>query len=155
MLKEVKMKDLYIDHLVSNIDIISRILIRKVYSKTDQYLKSVGLCRSQMLILRLLEKKRELSLSEISGALQVSSPTVIPWIDKLVAMGYVGRDRSRSDRRFIRIRISDLGAENLAVHRTKMREIVKNTLSALSEEDLKDLGDNFDAIKSIIYKLNA
>ncbi len=148
------MEDSTIDHLISDMYVISRILIRRVYSKTDEYLRSVRLCRPQLYILRLLKDKRELSMGKISEILQVSPPTVIPWIDKLVAMGYVSRDRSKSDRRFVRVRISKAGEKSFAMHSQRTHEIMKNTLSKLSDEELTALSRNFDSIKDIISELD-
>lgn len=93
-------------------------------------------------------------MGEISEILQVSAPTTIPWIDKLVAMGYVSRDRSESDRRRICVRISKKGERNFAVHYQRTHEIMRRTLSNLSDEELRILGRNFESIKDIIKELD-
>lgn len=70
---------------------------------------ATGMTPSQLLVLQEIERRGEATPTVIASTLQFGQPTVTSIIDRLVAAGYVTRERGAQDRRRMLLRITGAG----------------------------------------------
>ncbi|AUX40887.1 MarR family transcriptional regulator [Sorangium cellulosum] len=98
-----------------------------------------GLTGPQLTILKLLESFQDLSLSTLSERIRAQNSTVTGIVDRMEREGLVRRERSKSDRRVVHIRLSDKGARLAREIQVEPMEIFRGALLSLSPTDLRDL----------------
>ena len=129
-------------------------LFRKKLFKPNKMLKEKKIPRSHYHILKVLKKKGELSISEISRMIHISKSNMTSLIDKLVVEGLVERLRDENDRRVINIAITEEGLHILDDWKKQSNNEIKMNLSSLSEEDLQKFYDSVENIKIILSKMS-
>lgn len=101
--------------------------------------REVGLTGPQLTVLKLLETFPDLSLSSLSERIRAQNSTVTGIIDRMEREGLVTRERSKTDRRVVFIRLTDKG-KHLAKHiQVEPLEIFRSALESLSATDQRDL----------------
>lgn len=101
--------------------------------------REVGLTGPQLTVLKLLETFQDLSLSSLSERIRAQNSTVTGIIDRMEREGLVGRERSKSDRRVVYIKLTDKGAKLAREIRVEPLEIFRSALTSLTHSDLRDL----------------
>lgn len=101
--------------------------------------REVGLTGPQLTVVKLLESLGDLSLSSLSERIRAQNSTVTGIIDRMEREGLVVRERSKTDRRVVLIRLSDKGAELAREVRVEPMEIFRAALLGLDKRDLEDL----------------
>lgn len=94
---------------------------------------------AQGLLLRLLQERGELRMSELAVLLGVKPPAASALVDHAERLGLLERVADASDRRVTRVRITPEGAESVRSLEIRQREYLRRFVSALSEEDLETL----------------
>ena len=121
-------------------------LISKIRAKSNKLImremasrKMKGLVTSHGDILVALFQKRTLTMKEIADKIEKDKSTVTVLINKLIAQGYVQKERDAFDTRMVMVALSDKGKKL----KTDFEEISKKLLSAIyqgiSEEEKKTL----------------
>ncbi len=121
-------------------------LISKIRAKSNKLImremasrKMKGLVTSHGDILVALFQKRTLTMKEIADKIEKDKSTVTVLINKLIAQGYVQKERDAFDTRMVLVALSDKGKKL----KTDFEEISKKLLSAVyqgfSEEEKKTL----------------
>lgn len=80
----------------------------------------------------LYDKK---TMSEVAVNLKITVGTLTTAINNLVKKGYVERSRSEEDRRIVFINLTKKGKLAYRIHEKFHSEMVKETISGLSEEE--------------------
>jgi len=101
--------------------------------------REVGLTGPQLTVLKLLETFQDLSLSSLSERIRAQNSTVTGIIDRMEREGLVGRERSKSDRRVVYIKLTEKGAKLAREIRVEPLEIFRTALTSLTPADLRDL----------------
>ncbi|MFO0591135.1 MAG: MarR family transcriptional regulator [Polyangiaceae bacterium] len=101
--------------------------------------REVGLTGPQLTVLKLLETFQDLSLSSLSERIRAQNSTVTGIIDRMEREGLVCRERSKSDRRVVHIKLTEKGAKLAREIRVEPLEIFRSALTSLTGADLKDL----------------
>ena len=78
-------------------------------------------------------------VSKIANELIISKPNMTPIIDNLIADGYVNRFNDPNDRRVIMIEPTDKAHAFLKEHRLKLKNMLAEKISVLSDTDLEKL----------------
>lgn len=104
-------------------------------------------------IMKLLAEAGKLHVTEIGERLQIARAEMTHLIDKLVNLGIVERQADPSDRRIINVVLTEKGKTIAEKHEGKIRMAVRETLSALSDEELGDLSDSLRKLRNILSKL--
>lgn len=104
-------------------------------------------------IMGLLRNEGTLYAAEIGERLCIARAHMTSLVDRLVELGFVERQMDSSDRRVTNLVLTDKGKTVLEEHRSKMRNAVKETLTCLSDEELKSLSDSLRNIRDILSKL--
>ena len=82
----------------------------------------------------------------------ISNPNMTPVIDKLVEDGLVTRDYNPTDRRVILIQATPKAIEVLKEGKEYIKEVIKEKLSPLSDEDISNLSSSLDSLLAVIKK---
>ncbi|RYM05993.1 MarR family transcriptional regulator [Sphingobium cupriresistens] len=92
--------------------------LRRVLRATEigsrQLAATTGLTPSQMLVLREIDVRGLTTPSTIAHAMQFSQATITAIVDRLVALGFVQRQRSETDKRQFRLSLLPEGVRALA-----------------------------------------
>ena len=104
-------------------------------------------------VLVMVRKHGPISMSTVAEALSYSKQNLTKIVDQLVREGYVERLPDPSDRRVLKICLTEHGKMFMAERREKMKNRLVHDLSDLSDEELEYLYETFERVKIILPKL--
>jgi DNA-binding MarR family transcriptional regulator len=110
-----------------------RRLIRAADLDARDLARQTGLTTSQLLVLELLAGSGELTVGSIAREVGLAQGTVTSLIDRLVDRGLLCRRRANSDRRQVKVAISDAGRALLAAAPTPLQTRFLEGFSCLAE----------------------
>lgn len=122
-------------------------LLRKIARESNKIDKEIS--GSQAFILDILDQKGPQKVSDIAEELGITLAGVTNLSDRLLASGFIQRDRSEVDRRIVLLQISSKGMRALKDFKDKSRELMKKIYGELSQEDIDHL---IRIYKSILLK---
>ena len=128
-------------------------LFRKKLFKHKRNFKQKKIPHSYYHILKVLNKRGELPMSEIGRLVYISKSNMTSLIDKLVEDGLAERLPDENDRRVINIALTDKGKDLLKNWRKHANNEIKNNLSTLTDEDLEKFYESIETMKSILFKI--
>ena len=109
--------------------------LRRILRATDRGSRKLaaatGLTPSQLLVLREVEAREEVTPGTIAQRLQFSHATITAITDRLVALGLVTRRRSERDKRQIFLDATTEGRQRLADAPDALQEIFAHRFAAL------------------------
>lgn len=144
-------KDLLLE--VANNIIDTMPLINRTIFNPSGMTKECLVPPSHIQVIVYLSKRESSSVSEIASVLGISRPNMTPLIDKLIAENFVERNIDPSDRRVIRVKLTDSAKEFLINHKKHLASQLVDRLATLSEHDLKLFQDSLFNISNIVSKL--
>lgn len=100
----------------------------------------------QMHALLYIQSHPGITMKELAEMLRVTSPSATSFVDRLVKAGHITRATDATNRRLVRLHITDAGAESLKKTMFEHRKILLQILSVLSPTDQL-------ALRSIMQKL--
>lgn len=108
---------------------------------TAEALRPHDITPTQYNVLRILRGAGEQGLcrSEVMERMIARVPDATRLLDRMEAMGLIGRERSTQDRRFVTTRITDSGLELLAKLDQAVLELHRRQFEALDEEQIEAL----------------
>ncbi|WP_431189496.1 MarR family winged helix-turn-helix transcriptional regulator [Aciduricibacillus chroicocephali] len=121
--------------------------VRLLNKKTNETLMEFGLFSSQWTILYCLDKKGQLSQTEISHYLNVERPTVTRTIRKLEENGWIIRTKGE-DKRENLISLSEEALEKMPSIQNKIRTFENEQLGNLTDNEI----DTLNALMKKIMK---
>jgi DNA-binding MarR family transcriptional regulator len=127
--------------------------VRKKLYKIAFSDKDVSITHHHFAIMKMLAEARTLHITEIGKRLQIAKAQMTYLIDKLVDLNLVERQFNASDRRAINVVLTDKGRIILEQHDLSLRNAVKEILSSLTDEELKDLSASLKKLRDIFSKL--
>lgn len=96
-------------------EVIAEVLValRRIMRATDlrsrHLMKTAGLTAPQLLVLRTVHQRGELSVGDLARQISLSQGTVTSILDRLTARGLVIRERAHDDKRKVLLRLSPDG----------------------------------------------
>lgn len=91
-----------------------RRVLRATETGSRQLASATGLTPSQLLVLREIHSRGSATPSAVAQALQFSQATITAIVDRLVALGFVQRQRAERDKRQIHLTLLPDGSKALA-----------------------------------------
>ena len=101
--------------------------------------QEINISQQQYMVLKLLEKKHQLYVTEFVDILSITKPQMTSLIDKLILMGYVNRTNDNDDRRKIYISLTKAGKNITSKINNAINNQLDNHLIKLSEKELEAL----------------
>lgn len=145
-----------LDRVSKDLLSILPLMIRGIHKKLYKIAfsdKDVSITHHHFAIMKMLAEARTLHITEIGKRLQIAKAQMTYLIDKLVDLNLVERQFNASDRRAINIVLTDKGRIILEQHDLSLRKAVKEILSSLTDEELKDLSVSIKKLRDIFSKL--
>ncbi|MFC1933284.1 MarR family winged helix-turn-helix transcriptional regulator [Chloroflexota bacterium] len=140
------------EDLFSTLPLIGRSIRRKLL-KTALTSFNEDITPAHFEIMKLLEEAGTLHVAEIGGRLQIAGPQMTHLMDKLVDLNIVERHTGTEDRRTINIMLTNKGKTILEEHDCHIRKATRETLSCLTDEELRDLSASLRTLRDIFSKL--
>ena len=119
-----------------------RQIVRRVSEHSKQLSKEVGLTVPQLVCLKAVGEAGPddpLTLARLASRVQLSSATVSRIVDRLVRAGLVSRERGTTDRRLVRIRLTEAGEERFDALPRPLQEEFLQRLEGLPEGERREL----------------
>ena len=110
-----------------------------ITARIHRNLTSVGLTLSQFAVLEALYHLGPLYQTEIGKKLLRSSGNITMVIDNLEKRGYVKRERKKEDRRYMMVRLTDVGFDLIRKVFPPHAALISREMSVLSESEQKTL----------------
>ena len=114
-----------------------------LYSESRRITRTVaeqyGLTGSQLLVLKMLEPKGKVSLSELSDRIRAKNSTVTGIIDRMERDGLVGRRRSEDDRRVVYLELTAKGRKLAGDAKIDPMHLFRALLEDLPPRDAAEL----------------
>jgi DNA-binding MarR family transcriptional regulator len=101
--------------------------------------KQYNLTFPQFQVLYALKLRGPQKVSELAEMLGLTSPAITSLTDKLLASGYVNRERAENDRRVVYTSITEKGMSTIGQIVEDQQEIITVFFEMLSEEDVQHL----------------
>lgn len=92
----------------------------------------LGLRRVEYTLLMLIRENPACSPARLARALNVTAPNITMWVDRLVELGWVTRERNESDRRAQHLSLSPAGAQLAAEATQRLIDGERQVTAALS-----------------------
>lgn len=106
---------------------------------TKELARRAELTGPQLAVVKILEQIGDLSLSELSERIRAQNSTVTGIIDRMEREDLVVRERSKEDRRVVKIRLTAKGAKIAREIPVEPVEIFKSALDGLTVQEMRDL----------------
>lgn len=110
-----------------------------------------GIEPGHMDVLDLLQAESPRRMSDLASALRVDPSTVTRAIQRMEADGLVERSPSPDDGRGVRVAATDLGRQRWAEVAARRRDIVREVLIPLSEDDQRRLVELLDRFVTSLH----
>ena len=141
-----------------NLDVILESMIF-LYSESRRVTRALaeryGLTGSQLLVLKMLEPRGQVSLSELSERIRAKNSTVTGIIDRMERDEIVVRRRSDEDRRVVFIELTAKGRKLASDARIDPMHLYRALLEDLSPRDAADLERIMTKLVSRVRELMA
>ena len=95
--------------------------------------------KSEIFTLMLMEKRQEITMTELSEYLNAPMSTANGIVERLIKKGYADRDRSETDRRIVVVRLTPAGSRLIEDLKETVSGLLKTVLSELSEEEVSTM----------------
>jgi DNA-binding MarR family transcriptional regulator len=140
----------FVDQVVDNLFYISPLVTKalKQSLRTKANLNPVT-----YYILRVLSRFDQLSMTEIGCKVQIPKPHLTLHVDKLIAEALVERIQDPTDRRVIRIKLTEKGRTDLEFITTMVNEDMKQRILALSSDKIDQLFDSTTQVRDILNEI--
>jgi DNA-binding MarR family transcriptional regulator len=128
-------------------------IVRSKFTKVALANIEVSLTPLHCEILKLLAEEGSLPVFEIGKRLVLAKAHMTQLVDKLVEKEMVVREPDRTDRRVIRITLSETGRQGLDRLHNTISGALEEAVSSLSENDLSELSTSLEKIRNILPKM--
>ena len=116
--------------------LISRAFSRLKYYSIQKFLKeNISVTPSQMGILFALSSEKSMTMGELSSFLSIDNSTLTRLADRLVKQGFIERVRDSSDRRVLKIMLTQSGRKESARALKITKELNSEIIRDLSAEE--------------------
>lgn len=112
--------------------------------------RETGLTLPQMHTLEILGDAGDLRMTELAGRMGVTTGSLTVLVDRLERGGFVARKPHETDRRSIRVGLTDTGRELFEAHHRLHARLTEEIACALTPEELETLPDVLKRLMSCL-----
>lgn len=113
---------------------------RLIFGAVRQHFREVeqtcGISGSQVWILREISRKNGIGVSELAGLLSIHQSTCSQLVEKLVARGFIVKERCREDQRRVGLGLTETAVAILSTAPGPVEGLLPDALRVLSDESL-------------------
>jgi DNA-binding MarR family transcriptional regulator len=137
---------------------IDRIVETAIYLQAEsrrlakEHCARAGITATQLNVLKLLQEIGDLSLSQISGHLAANNSTVTGIIDRMVDADLVCREKSATDRRVTKIRMTERGAAIAGSIEVAPWDLLRAALRALPVAEVDRLIETLEKLAAHVER---
>ncbi len=105
----------------------------------DGELQPLGATGMQFVILTRVAEGTAETAADLCRHLQYDTGSMTRLVDRLEEKGWIGRERSKDDRRVVRLRVTSAGREALSRLQDSAARVVQSMLTGFSAAEVRDL----------------
>lgn len=124
-------------------------MVRRLHNELAEQMVS-GITGSQFFVLKKINSKGRLTVSEVADELGVSLSAITALVDRLVKAGMALRTRDEQDRRLVWLEATDKGKDILGKCTESRRKVAMKYFGKLSESDLEKLVEIYEKVLLIM-----
>ena len=140
-----------VDHILENLFLILPVFHKKLL-RMDLSGATGNLTRLHLGIMRMLSEGG-MTVSEVAKVSMVPKPQMTHLVDQLVRLGIVERCPDTTDRRVINLALTEHGHVLLGDLKRKVRENIKNSLAGLTSDELAQMAQALETLRTIGARL--
>jgi len=140
-LNAVATRDLRIGFLIHDVSRLRR-------NTFDQFMKPLGVTRSQWWVIAHLSRKDGMMQTELAGLLDVGKVTLGGLVDRLEAGGWIDRRPAPGDRRVKNVFLTEKSLGLLKEMRTVEKALNQSVLKGFTAEERNQLADLLTRVKA-------
>jgi DNA-binding MarR family transcriptional regulator len=129
-------------------------LIKEISSRTmsviSNSLHDSGLTHQQIIVIKLLAQKKEITISEICEEMSLSKGTVSGIVQRLTKVGYVKKEKHEDDKRNTYVTFSEKGIDFANNFLVTINESFDSIFKDCTREELEQMTTN---LKNILKKI--
>lgn len=145
------------ENLVCNSDTLEKsgMLFRKIWQQYQVYLMPEGSQASphQMYFLKLLEREKTLTPSEIAQQFGITLGAVTGFVDRLHKLGLITRTRSEADRRLVLIQLTPEGVSQLQAFEQQREQKHKDILKGIGLPEIMAMNQSLERFLKVLEDL--
>lgn len=126
-------------------------LIREIHSLTahsmEESVRESGLTVQQILVVKLLGHKGELTISRLCEEMNLTKGTVSGIITRLEEKGYVEKNKKDQDRRETYVRFSEMGLQFAKAFRIRIEKSYAHIFEGIDEAEMESFIRNLTVIR--------
>lgn len=120
--------------------------IKKLFFPEEWINLDLKFSKSEIFTLLLLDKRKEITMTELADNINAPMSTATGIADRLVKNNYIKRERSKEDRRIVVLKITDSGNELVG----NLKDVISKYINVIMN-DLTDEEKQF--LTKIIFKI--
>jgi DNA-binding MarR family transcriptional regulator len=148
-LDELTSRDEQLDALADALPQRAGALVRLFFANSVM----ATISRTEASVLKALERAPA-RITQLACAERISQPGITLVVNRLQERGWVARDADPSDGRAVLVSLTDAGREMVARQREAYRELVRDGLAALDDEDVSVLSRAVELLDELIERLS-
>lgn len=129
--------------------------IKKVFYPEEWIGLDLSLSKTEMFTLLLLDRHKEIIMSQIADHINIPMSTATGIVDRLVKKGYLKRDRSDNDRRIVVIQLTKDGQHLLDSFKISVNKYIDIINQGLTDEEREFLFKLMLKIVKLVNESNA
>jgi len=123
---------------------------RSLKHKFHHLIQDSELTFPQLSVISMLEKYGEQKVSELSEKMGLSDSTVSGILDRLEQKGIIKRERTKDDRRVVKISLTGKSKKFCNDFRQKKEEFFTQLLKRLSDQEIKDIIKGLEILYRVV-----
>ncbi len=150
------MRDQMLDALADDLFSVPALVVR---ASRRKLLKTALACIDESItplhfgIMKALNEAGTLHVTAIGDRLEVPAPQMTRLVDRMVALGLVERRPDATDRRSINLALTEKGTTMIEQRSVAIRDSIKEALSCLTDEELREFSASLRTLRDIFSKL--
>lgn len=129
------MGELTLSQFADSVSEMMPVIMREFFKKEKNGFLKLKVTMPQLVILVLLDRRGESSMSDMAVAMDVTTAAMTGMVNRLVRYGFITREHAKDDRRVVRIALTPKGSKMVKDMLEARKEIVKSIFGKLTQRD--------------------
>ena len=129
------MSELSLSQFADAVSEIMPVIAREFFRREETSFVKLKMTLPQFLVLVLLNKSGESSMSYMASGLGVTTAAMTGIVDRLVRDGYIAREHDKDDRRVVNIALTVKGSKMVKTMLEKRKHMIASIFSTLTQDE--------------------